>query len=107
MRAVLPCTFTGWPSTSFLLELFVEMVHMPSKLSVRYVAEVLVRRDRQQTTVLNEIPMETYNHIDNGELACGTNAVIDWEDDPHNPLNWPTWRKVHLVVMLATMAFLA
>lgn len=30
-----------------------------------------------------------------------------WEDDPSNALNWPSARKVHLVVFLACYGFLA
>lgn len=28
---------------------------------------------------------------------------FDWDDDPHNPYNWPSWRKGLLVFSLATM----
>lgn len=33
--------------------------------------------------------------------------IPKWEDDPSNALNWPSWRKVHLVVFLAFYGFLA
>lgn len=28
-----------------------------------------------------------------------------WSDDPHNPLNWPSWRKAMQALMLSSMAF--
>jgi hypothetical protein len=34
-------------------------------------------------------------------------SVVAWEDDPHNPWNWPTGKKVLQVVMLASSGFLA
>lgn len=36
-----------------------------------------------------------------------TEAVIDWDTDPHNPLNWPAGRKVLQVMMLSSSALLA
>ncbi|KAK3196899.1 hypothetical protein K4F52_000243 [Lecanicillium sp. MT-2017a] len=34
-------------------------------------------------------------------------AHVPWEEDPANALNWPTWRKAHLIVMLASYGFVA
>lgn len=34
-------------------------------------------------------------------------AQIAWEDDPRNALNWPTWKKVHLIVMLSSFGFVS
>lgn len=34
-------------------------------------------------------------------------ATVKWEDDSHNPWNWPTWKKVLQVAMLSSSAFLA
>lgn len=35
------------------------------------------------------------------------NTTIDWNDDPLNPLNWPSWKKVLQVVMLSSAGILA
>lgn len=32
---------------------------------------------------------------------------VPWEKEPENAYNWPAWRKVHLIIMLSTYAFLA
>jgi hypothetical protein len=31
----------------------------------------------------------------------------EWQHDPENPLNWPTWRKTILAVVLGLQAFTA
>ncbi|KAH7114018.1 major facilitator superfamily domain-containing protein, partial [Dactylonectria macrodidyma] len=32
---------------------------------------------------------------------------LDWDNNPHNPYNWPAWKKVLQVVMLSSAALLA
>lgn len=41
-----------------------------------------------------------------GRTAPDLNEV-DWDgpDDPHNPRNWPTWRRAMLVGMITTVVF--
>ena len=34
-------------------------------------------------------------------------AVIDWDKDPNNPLNWPAGRKALQVMMLSSAGLLA
>lgn len=29
--------------------------------------------------------------------------LLDWENSPHNPYNWPSWKKALMVTTLATM----
>jgi hypothetical protein len=29
--------------------------------------------------------------------------VLDWENDPHNPYNWPAWKKTLMVFTLSSM----
>lgn len=36
-----------------------------------------------------------------------TEAILDWDNDPHNPLNWPAGRKALQVMMLSSSALLA
>ncbi len=36
-----------------------------------------------------------------------TKTVPEWENDPENPLNWPTRRKILMVTMLSSTAILA
>lgn len=33
--------------------------------------------------------------------------ISRWEDDPHNPLNWPLWKKALQVAMISSSGFLA
>lgn len=35
------------------------------------------------------------------------NDDLDWENSPHNPYNWPGWKKALQVVMLSSSAILA
>jgi hypothetical protein len=42
-------------------------------------------------------------------LKCGKNGMIlepQPSDDPHDPLNFPTWQKLSILVVLAYWAFL-
>jgi hypothetical protein len=32
---------------------------------------------------------------------------LDWDNSPHNPFNWPAWKKALQVVMLSSSALLA
>lgn len=32
---------------------------------------------------------------------------VPWENDPANALNWPAWRKAHMIAMLASYGFVA
>ncbi|KAI8663204.1 MFS domain-containing protein [Fusarium keratoplasticum] len=42
------------------------------------------------------------------ESETSDNAQISrWEDDPHNPLNWPLWKKALQVAMISSSGFLA
>ena len=34
-------------------------------------------------------------------------GVVNWDDDPQNPYNWPAWKKTVQVVMLSSIALLA
>lgn len=44
---------------------------------------------------------------DSSEGHANKEAVVSWEEDKRNPTNWPRWRKLHLVIMLSSFAFLA
>jgi hypothetical protein len=35
------------------------------------------------------------------------NDDLDWDNSPHNPSNWPAWKKALQVVMLSSSALLA
>ncbi|KAI8716176.1 MFS domain-containing protein [Fusarium sp. LHS14.1] len=42
------------------------------------------------------------------ESETSDNAQMSrWEDDPHNPLNWPLWKKALQVAMISSSGFLA
>lgn len=34
-------------------------------------------------------------------------ATVEWDEDPRNPMNWPGWKKVHLIMMLASFGFVS
>lgn len=34
-------------------------------------------------------------------------SVDDWATEPHNPMNWPAWKKVLQVVMLSACGILS
>ncbi|KAM3444767.1 hypothetical protein NHJ13734_001117 [Beauveria thailandica] len=34
-------------------------------------------------------------------------AAVPWEQHPRNPMNWPNWKKMHLIVMLSSFGFVS
>lgn len=32
---------------------------------------------------------------------------VEWDKDPHNPFNWPAWKKALQVIMISSVALLA
>lgn len=70
-------------------------------------AKVTIKTDVQDLTTDCETPTTSNSHRTSGERDYFEATAINWETDPENPLNWPTWKKVHLVIMLSSMAFVA
>ncbi|OAA63155.1 Major facilitator superfamily domain, general substrate transporter [Cordyceps fumosorosea ARSEF 2679] len=36
-----------------------------------------------------------------------TSAAVEWDLDPRNPMNWPNWKKAHLIIMLSSFGFVS
>lgn len=45
--------------------------------------------------------------VEQPETGVKENDAVDWNDDPHNPLNWPTWKKMLQVTTLSSTGLLA
>lgn len=60
-----------------------------------------------EPSVFNDSSAE--NDIEDGRQKDEVKAcdIIDWNDDPHNPMNWPAWKKTLQVMMLSSTALLA
>lgn len=43
------------------------------------------------------------NSNSDAEKGQVSQEVLDWDNDPHNPYNWPAWRKGMMVFTISTM----
>jgi hypothetical protein len=41
------------------------------------------------------------------ETLAAAAPEFDWETDPHNPYNWPSWKKFLQILMISAAAFTA
>lgn len=56
----------------------------------------------------SDLEKQDQDQSPNADASMDTNgAVVAWENDPDNPWNWPTRKKVLQVVMLSSSALLA
>lgn len=43
------------------------------------------------------------NSNSDAEKGQVSQEVLDWDNDPHNPYNWPSWKKGMMVFTISTM----
>ncbi|KAM3511292.1 hypothetical protein MY11210_005093 [Beauveria gryllotalpidicola] len=55
--------------------------------------------DRRSSAVLQ--------HSDVSEKEADEMAAVPWEQHDRNPINWPSWKKTHLIVMLSSFGFVS
>ncbi|KAM3470943.1 hypothetical protein MY8738_009545, partial [Beauveria namnaoensis] len=46
-----------------------------------------------------------HQHSDISEKQTDEAAAVPWEQHARNPMNWPNWKKTHLIVMLSSFGF--
>ncbi len=49
---------------------------------------------------------ESTDMASSDEKANGSAADFDWDTDPSNPYNWPSWKKTAQIVFISAAAFL-
>ncbi|TQV95178.1 bicyclomycin resistance protein [Cordyceps javanica] len=68
-------------------------------------------RSQEQSNAPKTTPIgqahAVHDHSDASEKQVDKAAVVEWDRDPRNPMNWPNWKKVHLIVMLSSFGFVS
>jgi hypothetical protein len=65
-----------------------------------------IQIDDSKTLVVK--PEDQFANSDNNsssdaEKGQVSQEVLDWDNDPHNPYNWPAWKKGMMVFTISTM----
>jgi hypothetical protein len=60
-------------------------------------------------TLSNDVDVERQSGDQSGSTTASKDPnIVGWEvDDPENPLNWHTWKKVGVVVVVAFITMLS
>lgn len=65
--------------------------------------------EERMAEVLAPMSSQAERDIEGGreKASVQENEDMDWDKDPHNPFNWPAWKKALQVSMLSSVALLA
>lgn len=70
-------------------------------------ARMLRNEDEIEDSELQDKSIKAGEGIAQESETSDNTQISRWEDDPHNPLNWPLWKKALQVAMISSSGFLA